>query len=82
MAAEIPPVPCRPPRLLDGRGDDGAGRRPTRWSETERGEDARLSAMIVFFLSPTPPSSDARMVEPLLTEPSDAHQRWGEAFRR
>lgn len=25
IAAEIPPFPCRPPRLLDGRGDDGAG---------------------------------------------------------
>lgn len=55
MAAEIPPVACRPPRLLDGRGDDGAGRRPTRWSETERGEDARLSAVIVFSLPPHSP---------------------------
>lgn len=55
MAAEIPPVACRPPRLLDGRGDDGAGRRPTRWSETERGEDARLSAVIVFFSPPPLP---------------------------
>lgn len=33
MAAEILPFPCRPPLLLDGRSDDGAGRRPTRWSE-------------------------------------------------
>lgn len=28
--AEILPFPCRPPLLLDGRSDDGAGRRPTR----------------------------------------------------
>lgn len=54
MAAEIPAVPCRPPRLLDGRGDDGAGRRPTQWSESERGEDARLSAVIVFSLPHSP----------------------------
>lgn len=59
--------------MMERGGDRRDGVRPSG------GEDARISAVTVFFFfgggGVLSPPSDARMVEPLLTEPSDAHQR-------